>query len=29
MWFLPISFTLDVKKTRTGWQVTIRAFIII
>jgi hypothetical protein len=24
MWFLPLSITLDVKRTRTTWQVTIR-----
>jgi hypothetical protein len=24
MWFLPISFTLDMKKTRTAWQLSIR-----
>lgn len=24
MWFLPFSFSLDVKKTRTSWQVRIR-----
>jgi hypothetical protein len=24
MWFLPLSITLDVKRTRTTWQVRIR-----
>ncbi|QRI43784.1 hypothetical protein [Bacteriophage sp.] len=24
MWYLPLSITLDVKRTRTGWQVTLR-----
>jgi hypothetical protein len=24
MWFLPLSFTLDMKRTRTVWQVCIR-----
>ncbi len=29
MWFLPLSITLDVKKTRTLWRVTIRVQFII
>ncbi len=25
MWFLPLTVTLEVKRTRSGWQVTLRA----
>lgn len=24
MWFIPLSITLDMKRTRTRWQVTVR-----
>ena len=24
MWLIPMSITLEVKKTRTGWSVTVR-----
>jgi hypothetical protein len=24
MWYKPVCITLELKKTRTGWQVTIR-----
>lgn len=24
MWYLPLSITLEMKKTRTSWQLTIR-----
>ncbi|KAA5804932.1 hypothetical protein F1654_02740 [Alkalicaulis satelles] len=29
MWFLPVSFSLDMKKTRTSWRVRIRVFVMI
>jgi len=28
MWFLPLSVTLEVKRTRTGWLFRIRVHII-
>jgi hypothetical protein len=29
MWFVPLRFTLRIRKTRTNWQVTVRVQIII
>ena len=29
MWFLPMTLALDVKRTRSGWQVTLRILILI
>jgi hypothetical protein len=29
MWLLPLSFTVTVKKTRTGWEATVRISIFI
>ena len=26
MWYLPLRITLELKKTRTSWQLTIRVF---
>lgn len=28
MWYLPLSITLEMKKTKTGWQVTHRVHFI-
>jgi len=29
MWIFPLSITLDMKKTRTSWQVRLRVFIML
>jgi len=29
MWFRPVAIALDVKKTRTGWSITIRVLIFV
>ncbi len=29
MWYLPVSIALEVKKTRSGWQVNLRVLIIL